>query len=263
MKNLVLGRVASALFALLVPTAQTFAQTQTTAAAAKDEFSAARAALEERFPKAKIANVRKSPVAGLVEATIDTDLVYVDIAGKHIISGGVYELATMTNLSEARTSELFGFKWDELPFDKAIKMVRGKGTRRVAVFSDADCPYCKRVEQTFQQIDDITVYTFLMPIDSLHPDAGRKSKIIWCAKDRTKAWLDFMLNNKLVEGKGDCPNPVDELKALGQSKRVNGTPALIFADSRTIPGALPKERLEAELVRSEAAAAAKAGKKAS
>lgn len=224
----------------------------------RDEAAVVKAALEERFPKAKIGNIRPSPVPGMFEATIDTDLVYVDSTGKYLIAGGVYELATMTNIAEARSNELFGFKWEELPFDKAIKVVRGKGTRRVAVFSDADCPFCKRIEQTFQQMDDLTVYVFLMPIDSLHPDAGRKSKIIWCAKDRVKAWLDFMLHNKLVEGKGDCPNPVDEIKALGKAKRINGTPALIFPDNRLIPGALPKERLEAELARSEAAAAAAA-----
>ena len=219
---------------------------------ASAEETVVKNALEAKFPKAKVANIRKAVVAGIYEATIDTDVIYVDAKGTHMFAGGMYDLASMTNQAEARGNELFGFKWDELPFDKAIKMVRGKGTRRVAVFTDADCPFCKRIEQTFQTVDDITVYNFLMPIDSLHPDAGRKSKVIWCSKDRTKAWLDFMLNGKLVDGKGDCPNPVDELKALGQSKRVNGTPALVFPDNRTIPGAIPKQQLEDALNRAEA-----------
>jgi thiol:disulfide interchange protein DsbC len=218
-------------------------------------------ALESKFPKAKIGNIRKAVVPGMFEATIDNDVIYIDAKGTYMFAGGMYDLATMTNQAEARGNELFGFKWDELPFDKAIKMVRGKGTRRVAVFTDADCPFCKRVEQTFQTIDDITVYNFLMPIDSLHPDAGRKSKIIWCSKDRTKAWLDFMLNGKLVEGKGDCPNPVEELKALGASKRVNGTPALVFPDNRTIPGAIPKQQIEDAMNRAEAQVKQKASLK--
>ncbi len=230
---------------------------QTAAAPSGDDRAGVKTGLERRFPKAKIGNIRKAPVAGLYEATLDTDLVYVDASGKHLVSGAVYELGTMTNIAEARTNEIFGFKWDELPLEKAIKMVRGKGTRRVAVFSDADCPFCKRIEQTLQTVDDVTVYTFLMPIDSLHPDAGRKSKIIWCSKDKLKAWLDFMLNNKLAEGKGDCPNPVDELKELGRSKRVNGTPALVFPDNRTVPGAIPKDQLEANLTRGEANAKSK------
>ncbi len=228
-----------------------------TAAAATDEPTVIKTALEAKFPKAKIANIRKSMVAGMYEATIDTDVVFVDAAGKFVFVGALYDVATMTNQVESRQNELFGFKWDELPFDKAIKVVRGKGTRRVAVFTDADCPFCKRVEQTFSQMDDVTIFNFLMPIDSLHPDAGRKSKVIWCSKDRTKAWLDFMLNNKLVDGKGDCPNPVDELKALGASKRVNGTPALVFPDNRTIPGAIPKDQIEAALNKAEASVKAK------
>jgi thiol:disulfide interchange protein DsbC len=236
------------------------AQTAAPAPAATNgaaELAAIKKVLDDRFPKAKIANIRKSPIAGLYEATLDTDLVYIDAAGKHVIAGPVYNVATMDNIAEARLSELFGFKWEELPLEKAIKFVRGKGERRVAVFTDADCPFCKRIEQTFQTTDNVTVYNFLMPIDSLHPDAGRKSKIIWCSKDRLKAWQDFMLNNKLAEGKGDCPNPVEELKELGKSKRVNGTPALIFPDNRTIPGAIPKERLEEALTNGEQNATSK------
>jgi thiol:disulfide interchange protein DsbC len=243
--------LAGAAFCVFAATA--FAQAATPA----EETAAIKVSLETRFPKAKIGNIRKALVPGLYEATIDTDVVHVDAAGKFLLVGALYDVSTMTNLVEGRQNELFGFKWDELPLDKAIKVVRGKGSRRVAVFTDADCPYCKRLEQTFAQMDDVTIYNFLMPIDSLHPDAGRKSKIIWCSKDRTKSWLDFMLNNKLVEGKGDCPNPIDELKALGASKRVNGTPALVFPDNQSIPGAIPREQIEAAMAKAEAAVKAK------
>jgi thiol:disulfide interchange protein DsbC len=238
--------------AVILSSTPIFSQT-----AMADEFTAARAALEARFPKAKIGNLRPAPITGLFEATIDADVVYVDPMGKFLFAGALYEVASMTNQTETRQNELFGFKWDELPLNKAIKMVRGKGTRKVAVFTDADCPFCKRIEQTFQQMDDITVYNFLMPIDSLHPDAGRKSKIIWCSKDPLKSWQDFMLNNKLVEGKGDCPNPVDELKALGQSKRVNGTPHMVLPDNRSVAGALPKAQLEEAISKADAAVKAK------
>jgi thiol:disulfide interchange protein DsbC len=205
------------------------------------------AKLKARFPSAEVSHVRLSVIPGVYEAYIGNELIYVTPNVDYFFAGTLYDAKTMANLTEARTTDLFGMKWKDLPFEKAIKYVKGKGTRQVAVFSDADCPFCKRIEQTFATMDDITIYTFLMPIDSLHPDAGRKSKIIWCAKDKVNAWLDFMLRGKLVDGKGDCVNPVDELKALGSKHRVQATPTMILTDNRTLPGALPKEQLEAAL----------------
>jgi thiol:disulfide interchange protein DsbC len=253
-------RTLTLISVLSIPIAATVAPSaviaQTTAPASA-EIDALRKALEAKFPQAKVGNIRRAQINGLFEATLDGDVVYTDPSGKFLFAGAMYEVATMTNLTEARVSELFGFKWDELPLEKSIKMVKGKGTRRVAVFTDADCPFCKRIEQTFEEMDDITVYNFLMPIDSLHPDAGRKSKIIWCSADRLKSWQDFMLKGKLVEGKGDCANPVEELKALGQSKKVNGTPMMVLPDNRSLAGALPRARLEEEFSKAEAAAKSK------
>src|SRR5262249_20796625 len=138
--------------------------------------------------------------------------------------------------------------------DLAIKKVKGNGARTLYVFSDADCPFCHKLEEELKTVDNVTIYTFLFPIDSLHPDAARKSKIIWCSEDRQKAWDDYFATGALPDNKGDCDNPVAKTAELGAKFRVNATPTLVFADGSIVPGALPAQRLETELVNAEAEA---------
>ncbi|MGL5002901.1 MAG: DsbC family protein, partial [Casimicrobium sp.] len=149
---------------------------------------------------------------------------------------------------EARNSELTAIDVKQLPLDNAIKFVRGKGERVMYVFSDVDCPFCTRLEQTIQSMDNVTVYNFMYPIDSLHPQAHKKQVGIWCAKDRLAAWQEAILNKKFdANAKTDCKNPVEETKALGAKLGVRATPSFFLADGRMIAGALPKDRIEAAL----------------
>jgi thiol:disulfide interchange protein DsbC len=119
------------------------------------------------------------------------------------------------------------------------------------VFSDADCPFCAKLETELKGIDNVTIYTFLYPIDQLHPDAARKSRMIWCAPDKTKAWDDFFASGKLPDNNGDCRNPVQATAELGRKMRVSATPTLVFADGSVIPGALPAAQLEQQIAQSE------------
>jgi thiol:disulfide interchange protein DsbC len=175
-------------------------------------------------------------------------MIYFDEKLGHFIVGNLIETATMANKTEERTSELSAIDVKQLLVNDAIKVVRGKGERVMYVFTDADCPFCTRLEQTLQTMDNVTVFNFLNPIDSLHPDAARKSKLIWCSADRTKSFLDYMLSGKLVaNSKTDCVNPVDATKALGAKLGVRATPTFFLADGRMVAGAIPKEQLEAHL----------------
>jgi thiol:disulfide interchange protein DsbC len=217
--------------------------------------------LEQRFPGAAVGYVGKSGYLGLYEAQFDGQMVYTDAKVAYVFVGSVYDATTKQNLSEDRQRKLSRVAFDSLPLDLAIKKVKGNGQRRLVVFSDADCPFCARLENELKGVDDVTIYTFLYPIDQLHPDAARKSKMIWCAPDRLKAWDEFFGAGKLPDNKGDCDTPLATLQELGQKMRVNATPTLVFADGSVIPGALPKQRLETELTNAEAetrkAAAAK------
>jgi thiol:disulfide interchange protein DsbC len=222
--------------------------------AASAEAAAVKKLLEQKFPGATVSNVAKSGYFGLYEAQFDGQMVYTDARVAYVMVGSIYDATTKKNLSEDRLRKLNRIAWDSLPFELAMKKVKGNGSRKLAIFSDADCPFCKRLESEMQGVDDVTIYTFLYPIDQLHPDSARKSKMIWCAPDRQKAWDEFFASGKLPDNKGDCETPLAATRTLGEKLRVNATPTLVFADGSIIPGALPKDRLEAEFAKAAAQA---------
>jgi thiol:disulfide interchange protein DsbC len=208
--------------------------------------------VEERFPGAQVKHIAKTAYfGGVYEVMFDDQMIYVDPKVNYLIVGQIYDAKTRTNLTERKVREINRIDFAELPLDLAIKKVKGNGTRKLAVFSDADCPFCARLEQALKDIDDVTIYTFLYPIDQLHPDAARKSRVIWCSPDRTKSWDEFFANGTLPPNAGDCDNPIAATQALGQKLRVSATPTLVFADGSIVPGALPKESLEGELKRAD------------
>ncbi len=177
--------LAMASLALLAPVAA--AQDASVDPAAR-EAAAVKQQLEAKFPGAMVANVAKSPYFGLYEAQFDDRMIYTDAKVSYVLVGSVFDAETKQNLTDARLRQLNRVAWDSLPLDLAIKKVKGNGSRKLAIFSDADCPYCKRLESDMKTLDNVTIYTFLFPIDQLHPDSARKSARIWCSADRVKAW---------------------------------------------------------------------------
>lgn len=223
-------------------------------AACADE-SSIREGMAKKVPRATIDSITKLPI-GLYEVVIDDEILYTDADFTFLIDGNVIETNGMTSLTDARRQELeaarmkkLAFPFEQLPFDMAFKKVKGNGSRKLAVFSDPDCPYCRRLEQTLASIDNVTIYTFLYPLVQLHPKAPEISRSIWCSPDRVKAWDDYMLNRVAPKAQGSCPNPVDKIVAFGEGKRISGTPTLFFEDGTRVPGAIPQDRIEALLVR--------------
>lgn len=208
--------------------------------------------LEQKFPGAEIRGIVKVPYFGLFEVMFDDRIVYTDATAKYMVVGAIYDTDSKTNLTEERLRKQNRVNVAALPLDLAIKKVRGNGERKLVVFSDPDCPFCAQLEKTLKNVDNTTVYTFLFPIDQLHPDAARKSRMIWCAPDRQRAWDAHYDSATLPDNAGDCENPVARIQALGASLKVNATPTLIFADGTMVPGALPIERLESEFAKAEA-----------
>jgi thiol:disulfide interchange protein DsbC len=249
LRLLALGALAAVTFAL-----PAFAQVQpaTPAAPMTAEATAVKKLLEQKFPNAQVKNVAKSGYFGLYEAQFEGQMVYTDPKVTYILVGSVYDTTTKENLTENKLRSLNRIAWDSLPFDLAMKKVKGNGSRKLAIFSDADCPFCARLENELKSVDDVTIYTFLFPIDQLHPDSGRKSKAIWCSPDKVKAWDEFFASGKVPDNKGDCDNPLEATHVLGEQLRVNATPTLVFADGSIVPGALPKDRLEAQMTQSDA-----------
>ena len=219
---------------------------------ATPETAAIRKALEQKFPGAEIRHVAKTDYLGLFEVLLDDNLIYTDPKVAYIFVGSVYDTGTKQNLTDARTRRLNRVAVDKLPYELAFTRVKGDGSRKLIIFSDADCPFCHRLENEMKGLDNVTIYTFLFPIDQLHPDAARKSKQIWCAPDKVKAWDAFFASGKLPENKGDCGDPVAKTQALGNSLKINATPTLIFADGTLIPGALPLPQIEKEMANADA-----------
>jgi thiol:disulfide interchange protein DsbC len=232
-----------------------------TADAGANEAATVKAQLELKFPGAAISNVAKSPYFGLYEAQFDDRMVYTDSKVTFVVVGAIFDANTKQNLTDARLRQLNHVSWDTLPLNLAFKRVKGNGTRKFAIFSDADCPYCKRIEGEIKQLNDVTIYTFLFPIDQLHPDAARKSNLIWCAPDPAKAWDEYFETGVLPDNDGDCATPIRDTARLGERMRVSATPTLVFADGSVVPGAIPLAQLESEINRGEAEAKKPAAKK--
>jgi thiol:disulfide interchange protein DsbC len=214
------------------------------AATAQANESVIRKALTQQFPGATIASVQKTPYSGLFEVYLDGQLIYVDAKAQYIFAGDVIDLKSRTNLSQARLSRLQAIKWDSLPLNNALKTVKGSGERKLVVFSDVDCPYCRKFEAELAKVDNITVYTFLYPIEGLHPKAVQASKQIWCAPDRNKAWDEYITRGTVPSNDGKCTNPVDATIALGNKLKVGGTPTLFFVNGVRVPGMVPAVQLE-------------------
>jgi thiol:disulfide interchange protein DsbC len=228
------------------------------AQAASPEMAAIRKLIEQRVPGMEIRQITKTDIAGLYEVLADDRIVYVDPAVNYLFMGSIYDLASKQNLTDARYQKLNRIAFDSLPFDQSFKRVRGDGSRRIAMFSDADCPFCARIEKELQGLTNVTIYTFPFPIDSLHPAAAQKSRQIWCSADRGKAWDEWFQKQKLPDNKGDCANPVVANQALGEKLHISATPTLVFADGSVVPGALPLAQLEQMLAKAETEAKAAA-----
>lgn len=203
-----------------------------------------RANLQKKIPDLEITSVSKTPYGGLYEVVVDGQAAYATSDGKYLILGNVIDVNSKKNLTAARNAKLSEVNWSTLPLNKAIKEVKGNGSRKLAVFSDADCPFCKKLEVELEKVDNVTVYRFLYPIEGLHPAAVPLSRQIWCEKDQLKAWKAYMLRGEKPSAKGDCDGTVDEIIKLGNKLRVSGTPTLILENGQRIPGFVPAAKLE-------------------
>lgn len=200
--------------------------------------------LETAYQGLKVASVHTSPIAGIYEVALtDKAVIYSDAQMNYMIAGEIIEVQSKRSLTRDRVEDLNRMDFSSLPLDLAIKEVRGNGTLQVVVFSDPDCPFCKRLEAEFAKMTDITIYTFLMPIASLHPDAARKSVQLWCQKDRTLAWTAWMREGKTPEKVAECQNPVAETTSLGEQLGFNGTPTLVYPNGKTQAGFMPMPQL--------------------
>lgn len=199
--------------------------------------------LKKKYPSTTFTTVTKAPLGNLFEVVMRQNIAYVDPDTNYLMFGHIFDMKTQHDMTQDRLEELNKLDFSSLPLDKAIKIVKGDGSRAFAVFTDPECPYCYQLEQNLLDVNNYTMYVFLFPIAELHPTAHTKAEAIWCSKDPVKAWAEAMLEHKeIVSTK--CATPIAQVAALGQSLGVRGTPTLISSDGRRAPGAMPAQALE-------------------
>jgi len=211
---------------------------------AQGEEAFIRKTLKERMPHIHpIDEIKRTPMPGLFELRVDgSEIYYTDTGGNFLIQGHLVDTKTQRDLTEERIQKILAVDFKSLPFKDAIVIVRGKGERKMAMFEDPNCGYCKRFERELQSIDNVTVYLFLYPI--LGKDSLDKSKAIWCAKDPAKAWQDLMLRDQAPVPTGCDTAAVKRNVDFGQKQRISGTPTTIFADGMRLSGAVEIAQIE-------------------
>ncbi len=220
----------------------------TLAAAAWADEAAIRKNLAERLPNLpKIDEISKTPVPGLFEVRMGSEIVYSDENGNYLVQGAILDTKARTDLTQARIDKLTAIDVSTLPLKNAVVIKQGTGARKLVVFADPNCGYCKRLERDLLALKDVTIYNFIYPI--LGPDSVAKSKDIWCAKDPAQAWRDWMVDGKLAsKARANCDTTaLDANTELGRKYRVQGTPAVVFEDGTRAPGAIPGAQIEARM----------------
>lgn len=204
--------------------------------------AAVKLALQKKYPNVQIDGIARTPMPGVYEIYADGEILYVDEKANHLIVGGrMIDAARKTDLTAERLRVLSTVKFDQLPLDLAFRKVQGNGSRKVAYFTDPNCPYCKQLEPALNQLENVTIYFFLYPV--LGQDSYDKAKAVWCSKDRAKAWDDLMLKGNQPKA-ANCDTPIEKIIAFGRRKGITGTPTLFLADGERVRGAVPLDQLK-------------------
>lgn len=192
----------------------------------------------------KVDAVRKTNHLGLYEVQLGSEIYYTDEKVSLLFDGNIIDTKTRTNLTQERINKLSAIQFSDLPLELAVKTVKGDGKRVFATFEDPNCGYCKKLAKEMAGMNNVTIYTFLLPI--LSRDSVEKSRAVWCAPDRAKAWNNLMVNG-LAPAAGTCDAPIEKVMALAQKYNIRGTPTIFLSNGERIPGAIPVAQLEQKL----------------
>lgn len=203
-----------------------------------------RQSLQSKLPNiGELTHIVKTPYSGLYEIIVGDQILYTDANGLYIFDGNIIDAGSRSNITEQRRQKLFAVNFKDLPLDLALKKVKGNGKRKLAIFQDPNCGYCKKLEKELAKVSDVTLYLFLYP---MFQGSDVLIRNVLCAREPVKAWDDLMLNG-IAPDNATCQTNTDKVAALSKKLRITGTPNLIFGDSTQVPGYLPAEELEKRL----------------
>jgi len=208
--------------------------------------SAVLAKMRSHYPEVTFQSAHQSEIRGLYEVKTDDATVYVDQEARYGVFGKLIDLVTGQSPSEQREVQQRKSMLLAADLSHAIKVVHGNGARTLYLFSDPDCPYCHRLEESLAKVENVTIYTFVYPLTQLHPQAVEHATQIWCSPDRVKAWDQWMSGTPLGAAPA-CATPIEANLQFGAKLGIRGTPTLLTADGRQLSGFSTPERIEAFL----------------
>ena len=200
--------------------------------------------LKATYPAVAVKSVKTTPIKDIYEVYMGGRIVYTNEDAKYFFVGNLIDLKEQKNLTEQRESVLTAIDVKSIPLKQAIKHVKGKGERVIYLFSDPDCPYCQHLEKELKTIDNVTIYLFLYPIKSLHPNSENIAQQIWCSKDQYQVWQDYLLEKKKPDSVKACSNPIEKNIALANKLEIDGTPTFFLKDGTRISGARDTDEIE-------------------
>ncbi len=211
-----------------------------------DELKQASSNFKERYPKTKVKEFSLTPVPGIFEAAVAKEVIYFDKSARFLFSGRLLDMEKGLDLTDKRIRDIRRIDINRLPLENAIKEVKGNGRRKLVVFTDVDCPYSRKLAQTLEGLTDITVYTFLFPLTSIHPEAKAKSDAIWCSSDSVKELANVLKGSAIrtVKNNPICSSPVESILKLAAENGIAGTPTIFNEAGDRTAGALPADKLE-------------------
>ena len=218
-------------------------QAQPAASAAQAGIAQMRAAIAHRYPATHVDSIRATPLPGIWEVVMGKNVAYLDASAKWFLFGHLVDMTTQTDVTALRMEEVNRVEFASLPLNLAIPVVHGHGSRRVALFEDPDCPYCKQLEQEIGALGDVTLYVYLFPLAGLHADAERKARNVWCSHDRPAAWR-HMMTEGVVPPDRQCDTPFAQIAAIAKQWGIQGTPTLVAADGRRHAGTASAAELD-------------------
>ncbi|MDI9335452.1 MAG: DsbC family protein [Gammaproteobacteria bacterium] len=187
--------------------------------------------LQNLYPSTHFSHIEQTPIPNVYQVDIGENIIYSDLSGRYFIFGHLMDMLEQQDLTQTKLAKKLKINFAQIPLDQAIKTVKGQGKQKIIIFSDPDCPFCQRLEDELQQMDDLTIYTLLYPIENLHPKAKAKAISIWCSDNPSLAWKKVMVD-KLPIPTLHCAHPIDSIKVMAQQLGINGTPTLIAEDGR-------------------------------
>lgn len=203
--------------------------------------------LKKNYPDIAVSSVTPTPVKGIYEVLTQGQIVYTSDDAQYFLVGNLVDPKNQRNLTAERMQQANKINVADLPLNQAIKHVKGNGKRVLYVFSDPDCPYCKRLEKELSQIDNVTIYTFLYPLKSLHPNAEKIAAQIWCSKNPYQAWQDYLIRDQAPTASAQCATPIHKNLALGEKLNISGTPTMFLKNGERLAGAMDAASLNTVL----------------